>query len=101
MRRGSKLFRRKFTQALTKALFHREQDDIVPLPGPLLALFPRSKEVDMGAEGTPDGLNRGHVLSAWVHENEGDHCGFRMDFLHPRRADTQPNRAMRDRRRRL
>src|SRR5258708_40350381 len=56
-----------------KALFHREQDDIVSPVGPLLALFPRGKKVDMVAEGTPDGLNRVHVLSARGREHEGDH----------------------------
>src|SRR5260370_5714721 len=74
-----------------KALFHREEDDIVPPVGPLLGLFPRGKKVDVFAEGTPDGLNGGHVLSARVHEHEGDHRYFRADFLHPLGADSHSN----------
>src|SRR5713101_7978210 len=66
-----------------KVFLHGLEDEILPPLAPLLALFPRGEEVVVVAEEPQDGLHRGHVLLVRLLEDEGNHRGLRVNFLHP------------------
>src|SRR5258708_35089810 len=50
---------------------------------PTIAFLSRSKEMDLTAEGVPDGIDRGQVVVRRIDEDDGNHGVGRSDSIDP------------------